>query len=98
MKRFLPDYESVRALLGLAVIALQVLSALHFTLVRHGYSAALGGVVHVHAFSRGGRDPRAKRVALRTTTLTADAPSCGAELCPVGNAPHCPAPHIELLA
>ena len=98
MKRFLPDYESLRALLGLAVIVLQVLGALHFTLVRHGYSAALGGVVHVHALSRAEPSSQAKRVAPRTTALTADVPSCGAELCPVGTAPHDAAPRIELLA
>ncbi len=97
MKRFLPD-RSVRALLGLAVIVLQVVAALHFTLVRHGYSAALGGVVHVHALSRGTPTPQAKDAAPRTTTLTADAPSCGAELCPVGNAPHGGAARLEPLA
>ncbi|HKO47483.1 MAG TPA: hypothetical protein VJV79_07160 [Polyangiaceae bacterium] len=95
MKRLLPDYRSLRALFGLAVIALQLLGALHFTLVRHGYSAAMGGVVHVHAFSRGEHRLQAKRVAAGTTTLTADTPSCSAELCPVGNAPHGSAPRFE---
>jgi len=98
MKRFLPDYVSVRALFGLAVILLQVVSALHFTLVRHGYSAALGGVVHVHASARADQRPRAKVAAPHTTALSADSPSCAAELCPVGNAPHGSAPRIELLA
>jgi hypothetical protein len=84
--------------LGLAVIVLQVVGALHFTLVRHGYSAALGGVVHVHAFSRAEPRPQAKGAATRTTALTADTPSCGAELCPVANAPHASAPQIESLA
>ncbi|MEI9949790.1 MAG: hypothetical protein WDO74_12620 [Pseudomonadota bacterium] len=94
----MPGYQSVRALLGLAVMVLQVLGALHFTLVRHGYSAALGGVVHVHAFARVEARPEARRATPRTTALTADAPSCAAELCPVGDAPHGSAPQIELLA
>ena len=97
MNRSLLAHPSVRALFGLAVIVLQVVSALHFTLVRHGYSAALGGVVHVHASSRAEQRSVAKVSALQTTTLTADAPACGAELCPVGNAPHGSAPRIELL-
>ena len=98
MKRFVPSAQSLQALLGLAVIVLQVVGALHFTLVRHGYSAALGGVVHVHALSRAEPKPQTKRAAPRTTTLTADSPSCGAELCPVGNAQHGSAPRIELFA
>jgi len=104
MRRFLPDYRSLKALFGLLVIVLQVLGALHFTLVRHGYSAALGGVVHVHAFAGGeqkspqAKSPQAKRALPETTALTADVPSCGAELCPVGTAPHGSAPRFELLA
>jgi hypothetical protein len=97
MKRWLPDYRSLRACLGLLVIVLQVVSALHFTLVRHGYSAALGGVVHVHASARAEPGPRAKVAAPRATAVSADLPSCGAELCPVGNAPVTPAPRLELL-
>ena len=100
MKRFLPDYKSLQALLGLAVIVLQVVGALHFTLVRHGYSAALGGVVHVHAAStRAEQRLQAKVVNPRTPmAVTSDAPSCGADLCPDANAPRGSAPRFELLA
>ena len=98
MKRWLPDYRSLRAFLGLSVIVLQVVSALHFTLVRHGYSAALGSVVHVHASARAEQKPRPRVAVTQTTALTADAPSCAAERCPVGNAPPGSAPRIELLA
>lgn len=98
MKRFGPNYQSLRALFGLAVIVLQVLGALHFALVRHGYSAALGGVVHVHASARAEQGPRTKSVAPRTTALAADAPSCAADLCPDANAPHGSAPRFELVA
>jgi hypothetical protein len=98
VKPSLPDLKSLRALLGLLVIALQVVGALHFTLVRHGYSAALGGVVHVHALSRAEQGPRAKVAEPRTTALSAGVPACAAERCPVGDAPHGSAPRIELLA
>src|SRR6185369_14828530 len=84
MKRCSPIPRPLQAALGLLVIVLQVLSALHFTLVRHGFSAALGGVVHVHASTR--------------AALVSDTPACSAELCPDGNAPQSAAPHFELLA
>ena len=97
MKRFLPGFKSRRALFGLIVIALQIVGALHFTLVRHGYSAALGGVVHVHALSRAEPKPRSTVPASHETALTSDVPACGAEQCPIGNAPHGFAPRIEPL-
>ena len=98
MKRFSPDYKSLQALLGLVVIVLQVVGALHFSLVRHGYSAASGGIVHVHASSRAERAPSSKLAGSRAMTLAAEAPSCGTEPCQVANAPHGSAPRVELLA
>jgi len=98
MKRLSPLQPSLRAVLGLAVIVLQVIGALHFTLVRHGYSSALGGVVHVHASARAEQKPRVKLPAPTTTALVPDAPGCAGELCPDGNAPHAFAPPIEQLA
>ncbi len=96
MKRSSPKPPSLRALLGLVVIALQVLGALHFSLVRHGYSAALGGVVHVHSAARAEK-PQAKSTGQRAIALSAETPACGSELCPVGNAPAGFAPRIQLL-
>lgn len=98
MKRLSPLQQSLRAALGLVVIVLQVLGALHFTLVRHGYSAALGGVVHVHASARAEQKPRSKLTPLRTLAVVADSAVCDSELCPEGNVPQSPAPHIQLLA
>jgi hypothetical protein len=98
MKRSAPNQPSLRALLGLIVIALQVLGALHFALVRHGYSAALGGVVHVHGSARAEQKPRAKPAASRTTAVTSGVPTCAADLCPDANAPHGSAPRIALPA
>ena len=85
--------------MGLAVIVLQVVGALHFTLVRHGYSAALGGVVHVHASARAEQKLQPKLVAPQapTTAARSDAPSCAAELCPDANAPRASAPRFQLL-
>jgi hypothetical protein len=98
MKRCSPIPRSLKAALGLAVIVLQVLSALHFTLVRHGYSAALGGVVHVHASTRAARQAAPKLALPRSAAFVADTPACSTELCPDANAPQGAAPHFELLA
>jgi len=97
MKRFTPVHQSLRAVLGLVVIVLQVLGALHFTLVRHGYSAALGGVVHVHNSARAEQKSPVKTATPRVVALVAETPACAAELCPDGNAPPSFAPQFELL-
>jgi hypothetical protein len=97
MKRSSLIPRPLQAALGLAVIVLQVLSALHFTLVRHGYSSALGGVVHVHASTRAAQKATPKFTPTGTVSLVADTPACSAELCPDGNAPQGAAPHFELL-
>jgi len=98
MKRLSPLQQSLRAIVGLAVIVLQVVGALHFTLVRHGYSSVLGGVVHVHASARAEQKARVKLSAPKAVALVADVTDCAAELCPEGNAPPAFAPHIEPLA
>jgi len=95
MRRPSLHHRSWQAVLGLVVIALQVLGALHFTLVRHGYSAAVGGVVHVHAPARSEQPPAPKLSSRRTSALIADTRTCSAELCPDGNAPPGSAPHFE---
>ena len=97
MKRCSPIPRTLQAALGLAVIVLQVLSALHFTLVRHGYSAALGGVVHVHASTRAAQKATPQISLPRVAVLVAATPACSAELCSDGNAPQGAAPHFELL-
>lgn len=97
MKRISPLQRTLQAALGLLVVVLQVVGALHFTLVRHGFSAALGGVVHVHAVARTDQKPPAKVVEERATTLVSETPSCAAELCPDGDVSKSSAPEIELL-
>ena len=95
-----PAFRSLRAFVALLVMSLQLLGALHFSLVKHSYSAALGGVVHVHAPSRVEQTPnlRIERERWRTTTLTNAAPSCIADLCQAANAPQSSAPQFEPLA
>ncbi len=67
------------------VTLLQVVGALHFALVPHTFSAALGGVVHVHAegHARASEPQRGER----GVTLVSDAASCSVDSCPVADAP-----------
>ncbi len=91
-----PALESLRAFVALAMTLLQLLGVLHFSLVRHSYSAALGGVVHVHTATL----PRAQAKAAprvrgpETPTASSDTPACSAELCSAANAPHSVAPEF----
>lgn len=93
-----PAFQSLRAFLALLLTALQLMGALHFSLVRHGYSAALGGVVHVHAsVARAETKPAAKVRGAQAPTATGETPSCGTEQCSAANAPHSVAPLFESL-
>jgi len=79
----------LRALLALSIALLQIIGALHFWLVPHAFSAALGGVVHVHAA------PSSETRALSSghatagsgSSIIAGAPGCSTDSCPFADAP-----------
>lgn len=71
----------------LVLALLQLGSALHFMLVPHTFSAALGGVVHVHTGSAARAEPRAHAHGAQAPAWVADAPACAAEACPFASAP-----------
>ena len=76
--------------------SLQLIGALHFSLVRHAYSAALGGVVHVHASTAHAETkPAIKRRGPQAPTAMGDTPSCSADRCSAANVPHGVAPEFE---
>jgi hypothetical protein len=88
--------KPLRALVAWLVTLLQVAGALHFSLVPHTFSAALGGVVHlhVHGGSSAEASPRlsdraASRPGSPGASLVADALSCTADLCPAADVPPC---------
>jgi len=89
---------SLRAVLAAFVTLLQLLGALHFTLVKHSYSAALGGVVHVHGLARAEAKPHPGLRGERRPALTSGVPTCGTELCPLADAAQSSAPRFESLA
>jgi hypothetical protein len=83
---------------ALVVTLLQLVGALHFALVPHGYSAALGGLVHVHAAPRASEPRPAEAAQVHSPGLRTDSFSCLTDRCPVADAPHGSAPPSELLA
>ncbi|HEY5374887.1 MAG TPA: hypothetical protein VIK01_14490 [Polyangiaceae bacterium] len=83
-------------LVACCLVLLQLVTALHFALVPHGFSAGLNGFVHVHAAfaeQRSGAG-HAEHVASQRPSLVSDAASCAPESCPIGFA----GPHSLLLA
>ena len=86
------------SLIACCLVLLQLVTALHFALVPHGFSAGLNGFVHVHVHAALGETrastSHAERVAAGRPSLVSNAASCGAESCPIGFA----GPHSVLLA
>jgi hypothetical protein len=92
-----PAVSSLGASVALLVTLLHLVSALHFALVPHGYSLALGGVVHLHRASQ--RTPeQMPQAGARASALSADSRSCTPDRCPAADAPHGSVPRVELLA
>jgi hypothetical protein len=76
-------------LVASCLVLLQLVTALHFALVPHGFSAGLDGFVHVHAALGEQRGSANARAASQQPSLVADAASCAPESCPIGFAgPH----------
>jgi hypothetical protein len=84
------------ALVALCLVALQLVTALHFALVPHGFSAGLSGFVHVHAQPERPSQSHFDRLprALGALQWVSGGASCGGESCPIGFAGH----HSVLLA
>jgi hypothetical protein len=87
-------FLGLRALVALLLTLLQLASALHFTLVPHTFSAALGGVVHVHSEPGVSAQPRVTSRTVHSQALVADALSCAVDLCPFADAPHGSLPYV----
>ena len=96
MKRS-PASSPLGACVALVVTLLHLVGALHFALVPHGYSAALGGVVHLHRASQQAPGQPQRRAPV-TRTLSADSLSCASDRCPAADAPHGSLAQLELLA
>jgi len=89
---------TLQALIAFSLVLLQLSCALHFTLVPHTFSAALGGVVHVHGSSRARVAPRGVARAPHSPALVADALSCAVDVCPFADAPHGSLPFLAQAA
>jgi uncharacterized membrane protein HdeD (DUF308 family) len=84
------------SLIACCLVLLQLVTALHFALVPHGFSAGLNGFVHVHAAfgEQRASESHAERVASGRPALVSGAASCASESCPIGLS----GPHSALLA
>jgi hypothetical protein len=96
MKRS-PAHNSLGACIALVVTLLNLVGALHFALVPHGYSAVLGGIVHLHPASPRAHGQTPRRAAAMPA-LSADSLSCVSDRCPAADAPHGSVAQVELLA
>jgi hypothetical protein len=83
------------SLVASCLVLLQLVTALHFALVPHGFSAGLNGFVHVHA-SLGERlsTIQAERAPSDQPSMVSGAAACAPDSCPIGFA----GPHSVLLA
>jgi len=86
-KRAIPRSRPL-ASLALGLVLLQLLGALHFALVPHGFGAGLSGLVHLHRARAAERehalDSTATRAAPHRPTLVASIAACAPEACPFG--------------
>jgi hypothetical protein len=82
--------HSVRPLasVALCLVLLQLVSALHFALVPHGFGPGLSGLVHLHralaAEPEQARASGATRRAPNRPTLVSGVAACAPEACPLG--------------
>jgi hypothetical protein len=67
-------------LVALGLVLLQLVTALHFALIPHGFNAGLSGFEHVHRALVGAATERAPD----RPTLVSGAPACAPEACPIG--------------
>ncbi len=84
----LPPVRYAASLVATCLVLLQLVTALHFALIPHGFSAGLNGFVHVHeALSEGGRSAVAARrlqSSPQGASWVSGSASCAPESCPIG--------------
>jgi hypothetical protein len=87
-KRAVKSVRLLASVVALCLVLLQLVTALHFTLIPHGFGAGLGGLVHLHRALAGQREHAAKSGASQQTphrhTLVSGIAACAPEACPLG--------------
>ena len=87
---------ALASLVACGLVLLQLVTALHFALVPHRFSAGLNGFVHeheAHGEQRVGAS-QAERVPSGQASVVSSVASCASESCPIGFA----GPHSVLVA
>jgi hypothetical protein len=87
-KRAVQSVRLLASLVALCLVLLQLVNALHFTLVPHGFGAGLGGLVHLHRAVAGQSEHALTSGATQQTpdrpALVSGVASCAPEACPLG--------------
>jgi len=87
-KRAFYSVRPLASVVALCVVVLQLVSALHFALVPHGFNAGLSGFVHLHRarFAQAERKLRSTVTELPSNrpALVAGVAGCAPDTCPLG--------------
>jgi len=103
-KRAVQSVRLLASVVALCLVLLQLVNALHFTLVPHGFGAGLRGLVHLHRTLAGPREHALKSAATQQApnrpTLVSGIATCAPEACPLGfsGPPSTPVPPSQLSA
>lgn len=99
-KRVVHSVRPLASVVALCLVLLQLVSALHFALVPHGFGAGLGGFVHLHRgrSARAEQPRRATELPSNRPTLVAGVAACAPDACPLGfsGPPSRPVPPSQL--
>lgn len=91
-KRAVHSVRPLASILALCLVLLQLVTALHFSLVPHGLNARLTGLVHLHRALSAESGRALERVATEQApnrpTLVAGIAACAPEECPLGFSGH----------
>jgi len=91
-KRAVHSLRPPASILALCLVLLQLVTALHFSLVPHGFGAGSGGLVHLHRARsaeprRTVEDAATQRAPVRPT-LVAGSAACAPDECSLGFSGH----------
>lgn len=75
--------RSLRTLVALGMVWLQLVTALHFALIPHGFNANLGAFEHVHAAPASAAAAR-QQLHGGVSSFVSGVASCAPESCPIG--------------
>jgi len=95
-KRAVHSVRPLASVVALCLVLLQLVGALHFAVVPHGFNAGFSGLVHLHralaAEPSRSRDSAATQRTPNRPSLVAGSAACTPDECPLGFAGHASLP------